>query len=95
MKSEDISIEMRLANGESSKVKAFADVTLPLGADGLIKLSGFSVVQSDGKPLRAVPPARKGNQRYFEVVSLIGKIRPVVDAAILAEYERQTKALGK
>jgi hypothetical protein len=32
-----------------------------------------------------VPPARKGDRRYFEIVLLIGKIRKDVDAAMLAE----------
>lgn len=47
MKSEDISVSMRLATGEG-KVKAFADITIPQGADGLIQLSGFSVIASEG-----------------------------------------------
>jgi hypothetical protein len=90
MKTEDISVELRLADLE--KVKAFADVTIPLGADGVIKLSGCSVIQIDGQAPRVVPPARKGKQKYFEVVSLIGKIRPLVDDAVLREYDRQVKA---
>jgi len=86
MKQEDISVDLRLANGDG-KTRAFADVTLPLGEPGLLKLSGFSVIDT-GSELRVVPPARKGKSKYFEVVSLIGKIRRMVDDAVLAEYRR-------
>jgi len=92
MKSEDVAVEMRLTNLENGKVKAFADVTIPLGSDGLIRLSGFSVIESDGKLPRVAPPARKGKMRYFEVVGLIGKIHSIVDEALLTEYERQKKS---
>ena len=91
MNADSIMVELRLAASTSSpKVKAFADVTLPLGELGLLKLCGFSVVQgAENTPPRVVPPARKGDQRYFEIVLLIGKIRKAVDSAILAEYESQ------
>lgn len=89
MQTEDISVDVRLAGlTQSEKTKAFADVTIPLGADGVIKISGFSVIQSPGGSPRVAPPARKGKFRYFETIALIGKIRNMVDAAILAEYER-------
>ena len=91
MNPDSITVELRLAVNQSSpKVKAFADVTLPLGELGLIKLCGFSVVQgAENTPPRVVPPARKGEQRYFDIVFLIGKIRNVIDTAVLTEYERQ------
>ncbi len=96
MKSEDISVDMRLARPEGGKTRAFADVTIPLGSDGVIRLSGFSVIQPDGQSPRVAPPARKGKQRYFEIVALIGRIRSMVDAAILTEYDRQAKSqVGK
>lgn len=95
MKVEDIAVELRLADPNKGKTRAFGDATIPLGSDGLIKLSGFSVIESDGGMPRVVPPARKGQSRYFEVVSLIGKIRSIVDQAVLTEYERITKPAGK
>jgi hypothetical protein len=89
MKLEDIDVAVRLADPEKSpKVRAFADATIPLGADGVVKISGFSVIQTDTEAPHVAPPARKGSTRYFEVVSLIGKIRSLVDGAILAEYQR-------
>jgi hypothetical protein len=95
MNPDSITVELRLANGSSPKVKAFADVTLPLGELGLLKLCGFSVVQgAENTPPRVVPPARKGEQRYFEIVLLIGKIRKVVDDAVLAEYTKQLGTEG-
>ena len=96
MNSDAITVELRLAaNSSSPKLKAFADVTLPLDELGLLKLCGFSVVQAaENTPPRVVPPARKGEYRYFDIVFLIGKIRQVVDSAVLAEYERQLGAEG-
>ena len=91
MNPDSITVELRLAvNAFSPKVKAFADVTLPLGELGLLKLCGFSVIQGEeNTPPRVVPPARKGEHRYFETVLLIGKIRKAVDDAVLAEYRSQ------
>jgi len=96
MNADAITVELRLAGSTSSpKLKAFADVTLPLGELGLLKLCGFSVVQGmENTPPRVVPPARKGEHRYFEIVLLIGKIRKVVDDAVLAEYTRQLGTEG-
>jgi len=73
----------------SRKVKAFADVTIPLGDDGTITALGFSVLQSDGRPARVMPPARKGKQAWFDTVQLTGRIRSLVDSAVLGEYERK------
>lgn len=92
MTPDSITVDLRLATngGASPKLRAFADVTLPLGELGLLKLCGFSVVQAAENHLpRVVPPARKGEHRYFDVVLLIGKIRKVVDDAVLAEYRNQ------
>jgi len=90
MKAEDLTVELRLVDYE--KTKAFADVTIPLGNEGDIKISGWSVLDSGGKAPLAAPPARKGNSRYFDVVSLTGRIRSVVEEVILKEYQRQKKA---
>jgi len=93
MKTEDITVELKLV--ELGKVKAFADVTIPLGADGVLKVSGFQIIQADEQPVRVVPPARKGKYRYFDTISLTGKIRPLVDEAVLREYERQKNEFQK
>jgi DNA-binding cell septation regulator SpoVG len=91
MKPEDIAVEVRLSSKQDQKVKAFADITFPLGGDGVVKVFGFSIIVTDGSLPRVVPPARKGTQRYFEIVALIGKVRSIVDTAVLAEYQRLTK----
>jgi DNA-binding cell septation regulator SpoVG len=90
MKVTDITVEMRLSQKEDSKVKAFADVTIPLGDDGTVTMLGFSVLDSDGRPARVMAPARKGKQAWFETVQLSGKVRHLTDEAVLAEYERKT-----
>ena len=74
-----------------SKVKAFADVTIPLGDDGTVTILGFSVLDSDGRPPRLMSPARKGKQAWFDIVRLSGRIQSLVERAVLDEYERKTK----
>lgn len=92
MKTESLTIALRLSGKPDSKVKAFADVTIPLGDEGTITVLGFSVLDGDGRPPRVMSPARKGKQAWFDIVQLSGKIQPLVEAAVLAEYERKKKA---
>jgi hypothetical protein len=40
-------------------------------------------------------PARKGKQAWFDTVQLTGRIRTLVEEAVLAEYDRQTKKTKK
>ena len=92
MKPESIAIELRLSAKLESKVKAFADVTIPLGDEGTITVLGFSVLDTDGHPPRVMAPARKGKQTWFDTVQLNGRIRGLIEAAVLAAYERKKKA---
>ena len=91
MKLESVTVELRLSTKPDSKVKAFADVTIPLGEDGTITVLGFSVLETEGRPARVMSPARKGKQAWFDTVQLSGRIRTLVETAVLAEYERKTK----
>jgi len=91
MKSDSVTVDLRLSAKPDSKVKAFADGTISLGDDGTITVLGFSVLESDGRPARVMAPARKGKQTWFDTVQLTGRIRHLVEAAVLAEYERKTK----
>jgi DNA-binding cell septation regulator SpoVG len=91
VKTESLTIALRLSVRPDSKVKAFADVTIPLGEDGTITALGFSVLESDGRPPRVMAPARKGNQAWFDTVQLTGRIRSLVETAVLNEYERKKK----
>ncbi len=88
MKVEDVSVDLKFFNKPGSSLRAFADITLPLNGDGFVKLCGFSIIQSDTEPPRIAPPSRKGGERYFDTVMLIGKVRGVVQEAILNEYKR-------
>jgi len=91
MKLESVTVELRLSTKPDSKVKAFADVTIPLGEDGTITVLGFSVLETEGRPARVMSPARKGKQAWFDTVQLNGRIRTLVDAVVLDEYERKTQ----
>ena len=89
MKPDSITVDLRLSTKADSKVKAYADVTISLGDDGTITILGFSILDSDGRAARVMPPARKGKQAYFDTVQLNGKIRGLVEAAVFAEYAKK------
>ncbi|MGD0443161.1 MAG: hypothetical protein ABSA39_04410 [Edaphobacter sp.] len=80
---EDITVELRLAKPDSN-VRAFADVTLSLGENGSVSMFGFSVL---GDPPRVVPPARKGDKRFFDIVLLNGKVKTLVYTKIGMSYK--------
>ena len=87
----DLHADVRLIPNPKSKVLAHASVTLAFGADGQLVVDGFSVIEKQGD-FWVAPPARKGENRYFPVVTLAGKIRADVERSILLEFERQKKA---
>ena len=66
MKTESLTISLRLSAKRDGKVKAFVDVTIPLGDDGTVTVLGFSVLDGDGRPARVMAPARKGQKAWFE-----------------------------
>lgn len=92
MKSDSITVDLRLSAKPDSKVKAFCDLTIALGEEGTITIFGFSILETDGRPVRVMSPARKGAKAWFDTVQLTGRIRGVAEAAILAEYEGKKKA---
>jgi DNA-binding cell septation regulator SpoVG len=94
MQADSIVVDLRPSSKSDSKIKAFADVTVPLGDDGTITMLGFSVLEKDGRPARVMVPARKGRQTWFNIVELNGKVRNVVEEAVLTEYERHKSELG-
>jgi len=91
MKSDSVTVDLRLSGKPDGKVKAFADVTIPLGDDGTITVLGFSVLDGDGRPARVMAPARKGKQAWFDTVQLTGRIRQFVETAVLDQYQRKAK----
>lgn len=93
MKPETISVALRLSNKTHGKVRAFADVTVPLGDEGTVTIFGFSVLDGDGRPARMMVPARKGQAKWFDIVQLTGRIHQLVETAILREYERMSSEL--
>ena len=68
MSLDSIQVEIR-RNSKPGKVKAYADVTMPLPG-GSVRLRGFSVVQLDGKPPFVGLPSRPG--------TVVGKFFPAV-----------------
>ena len=91
MKIAKITAHVRLQT-KIPNVQAFADVVLDFGEDGLLELSGFSIVQDQQRAPRVVPPANKGKRIYFDVVSTRGKIQRAITTAVLDKYE---SSLGK
>jgi hypothetical protein len=92
VKPEDITVEVRRSSKQDSKIGAFADVTIPFGTDGVVTIFGFSILNSDSRPPRVMAPARKGAKAWFDVVELTGKVRQLVEGAVLARYEQIAKA---
>jgi hypothetical protein len=93
MKPDSIAVDLRLSTKSSSTLKAFADVTIPLGDDGTITVLGIFIFDSDGRPPRVTPPARKGKTAWFPIVELTGRVRGFVEEAVLKEYERHKSEL--
>ena len=87
----------RAANGSSTTLKAFADVTLVFGDLGL-KVSGFSIFQGGENELpRVSPQARKGKgngSHYYNTVMLMGRLQRLVYEAVLSEYTAQVRGNG-
>lgn len=89
-----ISVTFRLNKKPDSKIAGHADVILEF-PDGKIQVNSFCVFKPNGRPTPGVvPPATKGDQRYFPLVKLSGELRKRIEAAILAEYEKQKKTSG-
>jgi hypothetical protein len=87
----EIEIKLRLTTKPESKVAAHADVVLSL-PDGKIQLNSFCIFRPNGKPAWVAPPATKGEKKFFPLIALSGEIRKRVEAAVLAEYEKQLNA---
>jgi hypothetical protein len=88
MTADNVTVDLRLAQKPDGKLKAFADVVISL-EDGEISIFGFSVI---GDPCKVVPPARMGNQRWFDVVVISGKLKPLIYTLIAQAYR---EALAK
>lgn len=85
----EVFVDVHLVSKIESKVMAHASVTLAFGPEGQLVVDGFSILDNEKGPWVA-PPARKGNRRFFPVVTLTGKVRADVERAILTEFERQS-----
>jgi len=84
-----VTASLRPVNHAGDSVRAFADVRVSVEGYGDIELSGFAVFAgADGQRPRIAPPGHKGKVRFFEHVRLMGRIHGLVEAAILAEYEK-------
>jgi hypothetical protein len=59
-----------------------------VGNDGVIKISGYSVFEKEGRSPSVAAPARKGQHTYFDTVQLVGKIKLLVNEAVLAAYHQ-------
>jgi DNA-binding cell septation regulator SpoVG len=92
---EGISVVPKLIDKPSNAVKAVCDVTVDFGDEGSVEVSGFRVIERDGKAAWVSPPSRQGRTAWFEVIKLRGQIKSDVEAAILKEYERLKKSQGK
>ena len=92
---EGISVVLKLIDKPKNAVKAVGDATIDFGEEGSAEISGFRVIERDGKQAWVSPPSRQGKTSWFEVVKLRGQIKSDVETEILKEYERMKKSQGK
>jgi hypothetical protein len=88
---KDVSVNLNLSKKEGNTVRAFADVVLDFGEIGSVKLSGFRVLVPDGKPAWVSAPARHGTTSWFDIVTLKGQLKKLVDAAVLEIFEKASR----
>jgi DNA-binding cell septation regulator SpoVG len=88
MNAESISVDLRIVEKVGSKVKAFANVVLPLGEEGAVTLLGFSLIEAAHGEMWVASPSRKSGERYFDTLVLIGRVRALINEAVLNEYNR-------
>ena len=88
MDSNGLKVEVRLATRPGA-VKAHADVEMEVSG-GKLTISGFSLIQKDGKPLFVGFPSKPGNVqgKYFKVFEAEGPIREAICKAVLDSYHQ-------
>jgi hypothetical protein len=69
-------------------------VEFQLGEQGSMTICGYRVMVPDGKPPWVSPPARQGKSSWFDVVTLRGPIKRLVETAVLQEFERAKEMAG-
>jgi len=87
-----VAAEGRLNTDPNSRAQSFIDVTLYFLPGGSLTIQGWAVLHESGKEPIVLPPGRKGERRYFPIVSLSGDIRRVIEQAVLKEYTRLRSA---
>lgn len=92
IQASDVTVELRLAAKADSQLRAFADVTVSLAESGELTMFGWSVV---GDPPRVVPPARKGDKRFFDALTLSGKVKTLVYTLIGMAYKAALEKKAK
>ena len=92
---KEIGVQLKLIDRPSNAVKAVCDVTIHFEELGVIEVSGFRVIERDGKTPWVSAPSRQGKTTWFDVVKLQGPINSAVMQAILREYQRQSQSKGK
>jgi DNA-binding cell septation regulator SpoVG len=82
----EITVNLNLTR-KPGNIAAVGDVTLDLADAGSIEMSGYRVMQSDGKPPWVSMPARKSDKgHWFDTVKLRGPVKKAVETALLQEY---------
>jgi DNA-binding cell septation regulator SpoVG len=86
---DDLVVEIQLVTGKE-RLRAHADILIPLGAPGLVQVLGCSVVEQQGRGVVVLLPSRRGKTdgQFFDCVRLLGPIRQLVTEAVSREYVR-------
>jgi hypothetical protein len=92
---KEIAVKLVPTKDPGKIVAAVADVELEVGDQGSMMICGYRVMVPDGKPRWVSPPARRGKSSWFNVVTLRGPIKSLVETAVLQEFERARKTPPK
>lgn len=79
--------EIQPSTNSNSRVLAYASVTLHFQPAGALTIHGFTIIDSENKgDLAILPPSRKSGDRFFKTVLLSGRLRAIIEQAVLEEY---------
>jgi DNA-binding cell septation regulator SpoVG len=85
-------VDIQLTSTQGSR-RAWAIVSIALPG-GSLKLSGFSVVEQDGKPAWVGFPSKqtRSGGRYFPVVEAGGELQKRITEAVIEAYKKAKAA---
>jgi hypothetical protein len=92
IQASDVTVKLKLLTKTDSQPGAFADVTVSVPEEGDLVTNGWFVT---GDPPEIKPPARKGTTRWFPLLTLPEKWKPLVYTQIGLAYKEALEKAAK